>query len=480
MTEKTLSKAEHKKLTKELTKTRKHVWTLLDEKEKQNVLTYAQAYKDFITAAKTERESVMFLEAKAKDMGFVHLVAASKDDRLLMKNIRGKSLALIVLGKAPLTNGVRIVASHIDAPRIDLKQNPVYEDLSMVFLKTHYYGGIKKFHWVARPLSLHGVVFKQDGTQVQITIGEKADDPVVTINDLLPHLASKVQGDKKISEAVPAEKLNVLVGGYPLAAPEEAKDVVKLGILKLLHDTYGIIEEDLVSAEIEIVPAGEARDVGFDRAFVGGYGQDDRSCTYASFAALSELINTNKQPEQTSIALFMDKEEIGSDGNTGAKSRLLELILYDLSRHTQEKIEPDTALRIMAASRAISADVTAGIDPDYQDVHEKRNDALIGHGICLTKYTGSRGKSSANDAHAEYLGWIRGVWNEAKVIWQAGELGKVDEGGGGTVAKYLAWYGMDVVDAGTPLLSMHAPFEIAHKADLYMTYKAYLAFYEAK
>ncbi|MGC9022162.1 MAG: aminopeptidase, partial [Dissulfurimicrobium sp.] len=373
----------------------------------------------------------------------------------------------------PVNEGVLMIASHIDAPRLDLKQNPLYEELDMAYLKTHYYGGIKKFQWVTRPLALHGVAIKGDGRVAYIRLGEDADDPVFTINDILPHLAYKVQAEKKTSEAVPGEKLNVIFGGNPLLGPEDMKDAVKLSILKILNERYGIVEEDLVSAELELVPAGTARDVGLDRAFVGAYGHDDRSCAYAALKAVLE----QQQPDRTIMAVFLDKEEIGSEGNTGAKSKFLELIMYDIIRRSGFKLGPDTLVRTFMNSRAISGDVTAGVEPDYQEVHEKRNDALMGYGICLTKYTGSRGKVGANDAHAEYVGWIRNIWNKAGVIWQTGELGKIDEGGGGTVAKYLAGYGMDVVDAGTPLLSMHSPFEVAHKADLFMTYKAYSAFY---
>jgi aspartyl aminopeptidase len=317
------------------------------------------------------------------------------------------------------------------------------------------------------------VVVKEDGRIIDVKIGDDPDDSTLVINDILPHLAYKVQADKKISEAIPAEKLNVLLGGIPLIGPDELKDAVKLRVLKLINERYGIVEEDLISAELEVVPSGPARDVGFDRAFVGGYAHDDRACAYTSLKALLELEN----PSLTSIALFLDKEEIGSDGNTGAKSRFLELILYDLMKKQGLAPSPDSLLRIFLSSRAISADVTAGIDPDYQEVHEKRNDAKMGYGICLTKYTGHRGKVAANDAHAEYMGWVRRIWNKSGVVWHAGELGKVDEGGGGTVAKYLAFHGIDVVDAGPPLLSMHSPFEIVHKGDLYMAFKAYKAFY---
>lgn len=471
----TYSKNEIKQLKKLLGCERRSIWPQLTNDERKKVMEYAAGYMSFLTKAKTEREAVKFIIEAGRKAGFQPLTTTKGNDNKLYWQINGKVAALIHLGKNDILDGINLIASHIDAPRLDLKQNPLYEELEMAYLKTHYYGGIKKFQWVARPLAIHGIILTQSGKTIDILIGEHASDPVFTINDLLPHLAGKVQADKKLSEAVPAEKLNILFGGLPILGPEDMKEAVKLNILKILHDQYGITEEDFISAEIEITPAGPARDVGLDRAFVGGYGQDDRICAYTSMSAILGI----KQPYHTSIALFMDKEEIGSDGNTGAKSRILELLLYDLLNYMGKKTTADTLLQIFRNSRAISADVTAGIDPDYQEVHEKRNDALMGYGICLTKYTGSRGKYGANDAHAEYINWIRRTWNQAGIIWQAGELGKVDEGGGGTVAKYLAYHGMSVVDAGPPLLSMHSPFEIAHKADLFMSYKAYEAFYNS-
>jgi aspartyl aminopeptidase len=473
MNDKRISKTECKRLTKELFHSRRPVWPQLTSQGREAAFSYAEEYKDFISQAKTEREAVAAIGDMATRHGFVHIGQATPKSRKLLWTFRDKVAAMAVVGTRPLSRGARIIASHIDAPRLDLKLNPLYEDLDMAFLKTHYYGGIKKFHWVARPLALHGLVLKGDGTAIRIGLGDRPEDPVLTINDLLPHLAHKIQAEKKISEAVPAEKLNVLVGGLPVIGPEETKDAIKLRLLRLLNEKYGLIEEDLVSAELEVVPAGSARNVGIDNAFVGGYGQDDRACAFASAKAVLEL----SEPDATAIAIFLDKEETGSDGNTGAKSRMLEIILFDLMRHSGLPLEADTIVRVFVASKAISADVTAGVDPDYQEVHEKRNDALMGYGICLTKYTGSRGKYAANDAHAEYVNWIRRVWNKAGVIWQAGELGKVDEGGGGTVAKYLAEEGIDIIDSGPPLLSMHSPFEVAHKADLFMTFKAYLAFF---
>lgn len=471
---KTYSKNEIKQLKKQLLSERRTIWSQLTHDERKEIMEYAGGYIHFLTEAKTEREAVKYLIETARKADFEPISKGSGAKKLFWQ-INGKVAALIHLGKQDILDGIHLIASHIDAPRLDLKQNPLYEELDMAYLKTHYYGGIKKFQWVARPLALHGVVLTQTGKTIELVLGEHASDPVFTINDLLPHLAGKVQADKKLFEAIPGEKLNILFGGLPILGPEDMKEAVKLNILNILHAQYGITEEDFISAEIEITPAGPARDIGLDRAFVGGYGQDDRVCVYTSMTAMLKI----KNPAHTCIALFMDKEEIGSDGNTGAKSRILELLLYDLLNYMGKKTHPDTLLQIFRNSRAISADVTAGIDPDYQEVHEKRNDALMGYGICLTKYTGSRGKYGANDAHAEYVNWIRRTWNQNRIIWQAGELGRVDEGGGGTVAKYLAYHGINVVDAGPPLLSMHSPFEIAHKADILMSHKAYEAFYNS-
>ena len=463
-------KYEFKALKEKLALKPRPVWDLIGDKEKKEVEELAQAYRTFLSEVKTERESVEWMAEKLKEAGFSEEAEAR---RLVV--FRDKMLAVMVAGKKPPYYGLRLIATHIDSPRLDLKLHPLYEDLDLAFFKTHYYGGIKKFHWVARPLSLHGVVVKTDGTKVKISLGEAPGDPVFTVCDLLPHLDRKVQREKKVSEAIPGEKLNVLVGGLPLVGKEEDQERVKLSILKLLHDRYGISEEDFISAELEMVPAGPALEVGLDRAFIGGYGQDDRICAFAAFKALLDL----KTPVYSTLVVFMDKEEIGSDGNTGAKSRFLERLLYEYLKMYGVTPGGDTVLETFLRTRAISGDVTAGIDPHYMEVHEKLNDARIGYGVVLTKYTGHGGKYMANDAHAEYMAWLRRIFSEAGVVYQAASMGKVDEGGGGTVAKYLASYGMDIVDMGPPLLGMHSPFEIAHKADLYMTYRAYLAFLSA-
>jgi aspartyl aminopeptidase len=362
----------------------------------------------------------------------------------------------------------------LDAPRLDLKTHPLYENQELAFLKTQYYGGIKKYQWLARPMALHGVVCTKKGKQVQIHIGDDPSDPVFTVLDLLPHLSRKSQSEKKVSEAFEAERMNLLIGGLPVDA-EEGEEKVKLAVLKILQDKYGLDENDLISAELEIVPAGPARDVGLDRALVGAYGQDDRA---SSFAALEGILNA-ENPEITSLALFVDKEEIGSDGSTGARSRFLELLVAGLIEASGQKASFLKVARALADSKAISADVASAFDPDYPEVHEKLNAAYMGHGVVLHKYTGSGGKYGASDANAEFMAWVRRVWDQAGVVWHAGGLGKVDEGGGGTIAKFLAQHGMEIVDAGPPVLSMHSPFEISHKADIYSACMAFKAFFKA-
>jgi len=446
------------------------VWDLVDESTREAIMAYGERYKSFLDRAKTEREGVTEIQSLAQGRGFVDLNARSSGPRTYY-NYKGKTIVLAVQGRRPLKDGLRLVAAHIDSPRLDLKQYPLYEDTDLAFLKTHYYGGIKKYQWLARPLALHGVILKTDGSRVELKVGEEPSDPVFTVCDLLPHLARKMQMDKKVTDAFEGEKLNVLVGSLPLG-DKDTKERFKLHLLKHLEDLYGIREEDLVSAELEVVPAGPARDLGWDRSLVGGYGQDDRSCVYAAL----EAVLLAPKPEYTCLALFYDKEEVGSDGNTSARSCLLEEIVELLLERRKEKA---AGRRVLMASRAISADVTGGLDPDYPEVHEKRNAARLGYGVALTKFTGHGGKYSANDAHAEYIAWLRRVFQEAGVIWQASHLGKVDEGGGGTIAKYLAVHGLEIIDCGTPLLSMHSPFEVASKADLFMTFKAYQAFFTA-
>jgi len=469
-----MNKTKMKRLEKELKFKPALVWDKLKAEERKAAVKLCEDYKAFLGAAKTEREAVREIEARAAAAGFQAISKRKKPGRVYA-SFMNKTAALAVPGRKPLTEGLRVIVSHIDAPRLDLKPHPLYEEVDLVLFKTHYYGGIKKHQWLSRPLALHGRVIKADGKVLDMVVGEDDKDPVLTIADLLPHLAGKVQAGKKVSEAFPGEKLNLLAGSLPLG-DEEVKERFKLAVLELLRTRYGLIEEDFLSAEFEAVPAGRARDVGLDASMVGSYGQDDRICAFTSLTALLNI----KRPPYACVALFMDKEEIGSDGATGAKSRFFEDFLADLFTLAGKTPSSAALRKTLMNTRAISADVTAAIDPDYQEVHEKMNAARMGYGPCVTKYTGSRGKSSASDASAEYLGWLRQVFNSASIVWQTGELGKVDEGGGGTVAKFLAEHGMEIVDCGPPLLDMHSPFEISSKADVYMTSRAYQAFYLAE
>jgi aspartyl aminopeptidase len=454
------------------------VWDLLTDDEKEEAFRLAERYKHFLDQAKTEREAVAFLREQALKKGFQPVDITSDiapSTGRYFKTFRGKVIGLAVTGNLPVSEGFHLVASHIDSPRLDLKQNPLYEELDLALLKTHYYGGIRKYQWLARPLALHGKVITGNGNELNIVIGEADHDPVFTISDLLPHLAGKIQGNKKISEAFEGEKLNLLCGSIPIA-PGETKERFKLMVLHYLYETYGMTEEDFISAEFEAVPAGKARDIGFDRSLIGAYGHDDRICAFTSFEALLSVSDN----QHTAIAFFYDKEEIGSEGNTGAQSCFMKEFISDLLIRTGRESDEKTLRKALINARALSADVNAAMDPDYQEVHEKRNAARLGYGICLTKFTGAGGKKGANDANAEYVGTLRNLFNDKGVVWQTGELGKVDEGGGGTVAKFLASYGMDVIDCGPAVLSMHSPFEVASKGDLFETVKAYAAFYHLK
>jgi len=473
MPQKKMTKKQIKDLSKKLNYAPRLVWDEISAAEKKRVFSFADGYKTFLDCAKTEREAVSHIRTSAEKSGFL-LERTTGTPAPLMRIFHGKTMALVKPGKDPLAKGVRIIVSHIDAPRLDLKQRPLYEDVDLAFLKTHYYGGIKKFQWLSRPLAIHGRVVKKDGNMLDLSIGEATTDPVFTVLDLLPHLARKVQYEKKLGDAIAGEKLNLIVGSLPLG-DKETKERFKLAVLHLLHESYGLTEEDLLSAELEVVPAGTARDVGWDRSLVGAYGQDDRICAYTSLKAILDTNDVSK----TAVALFVDKEEIGSEGATGAKSRFLESVIGDVMEMLGQQPSAIEVSRILARSRALSADVNGALDPDYQEVHEKQNAARMGYGVCMTKFTGSGGKYSANDADAEYVGWLRSLFNRKKVIWQTGELGRIDEGGGGTVAKFLAPYGMDIIDCGPAILSMHSPFEVAHKGDLYMAYKGFRAFFEA-
>ncbi len=429
---------------------------------------YAKGYVKFLDAAKTEREAVTEGVKLAEAAGYRPYQfgdALRAGDKLYYNN-RGKNIFLFRIGTEPINNGIRITAAHIDSPRLDLKQVPVYEDNGMCFLKTHYYGGIRKYQWLALPLALHGVVVKQSGETVNVVIGEDETDPVLYITDLLPHLAG-AQAEQSVSKAFVGEKLNVLVGSQPLDGAD--KDAVKMGVLRYLNEKYGIVEEDFLSAELSLVPAAKARDLGFDRSMICGYGHDDRVCAYPSITALIDACDE----KHTSMCLLVDKEETGSDGVTGMQSSLITDLITEIS-----KALGGNEATVRANSKCLSSDVTATFDPNYADVYEYRNASLIGCGVGMCKYTGARGKGGTSDASAELVAWVRRCLNEAGVVWQTSELGKVDVGGGGTVAKYMANHNIDTVDLGVGVLSMHAPYEVISKVDLYEAYRAFKAFYE--
>ena len=428
---------------------------------------YAKNYMTFLDKAKTEREAVEECILMAEAAGYRPYALGDEikvGDKLYYNN-RGKNIFVFRIGSEPINNGIRITAAHLDSPRLDLKQVPLYEDNGMCFFKTHYYGGVRKYQWLAMPLALHGVVIKQDGTQVKITVGEDENDPVMYITDLLPHLAAG-QAGKTIKEVFPAERLNIIVGSKPLDGEE--KEGVKLGVLDHLYNAYGITEEDLLSAELCIVPAARARDAGFDRSMICAYGHDDRVCAYPSITALFDSEDTT----HTSMCLLVDKEETGSDGVTGMQSSLIIDVIAEIA-----KALGGNAATVRANSKCFSSDVTATFDPNFADVYEYRNSSLLGCGVSVCKYTGSGGKGGTSDASAELVGWVRRCLNEAGVVWQTSELGKTDVGGGGTVAKYLAKHNIDTIDIGVGVLSMHAPYELISKVDLYETYRAFKAFY---
>lgn len=443
------------------------------------VFRLGEDYKDFLNQAKTEREAVNAISQRALASGFVPWEELEGKEfapgTKFVRTFRGKAVVLGICGRDPLSAGLRLVGAHIDSPRLDLKPNPLYEGGNLALLKTHYYGGIKKYQWPVMPLALHGVVILADSRRIELALGEKEDDPVFTITDLLPHLG-KEQAEKKLKEAIEGECLNVLAGHIPYAGDEEIKDRVKLAVLDYLHRQYGLIEEDFLTAEIEVVPAGKARDVGLDRSMVGAYGQDDRVCAYAMLHAILGMA----APRHTALAFFADKEEIGSMGNTGAQGPIPLQMVADLNRLTLGDDSPSSLRQVFAASAALSADVDGALDPTFESVMDKLNAARLGGGVVLTKYTGSGGKFGANDAHAEYLARLRRLFNREGIVWQIGELGKVDQGGGGTIAQFLANLGLEVVDCGVAVLSMHSPFEVTSKVDIYYTSRAYQAFWQAE
>ncbi|MBQ9099654.1 MAG: aminopeptidase [Clostridia bacterium] len=449
---------------------KKSVYEHKDDAHIAAAYDYAKGYAAFLDAAKTEREAVTAGIRLATAQGFVpytmgeKVVAGGK----YYYNNRGKSLYLFTVGTESMENGIRISAAHIDSPRLDLKQCPLYEEAGMSFFKTHYYGGIRKYQWVATPLSLHGVIVKKDGSVIEVNVGEDDNDPIFYINDLLPHLGAE-SSRKPLGEAIPGEKLNILVGSRPFDNSGD-KDSIKLNTMVLLNEKYGITEDDFLSAELSIVPALKARDVGFDRSLIGAYGHDDRVCAYPALSAIFDCADS----KHTLMCVLADKEETGSEGNTGMKCDLFLDLIDELAKAT--KADPAV---VRANSKCLSADVSAAYDPNFSDVFEKRNTPLLSAGVVLTKFTGSRGKSGTNDASAEYIGWLRRIMEEDGVVWQAGELGKVDCGGGGTVAKFLAEHNIETVDLGVPVISMHAPCEVISKVDLYEAYRAFCAFCRA-
>ena len=461
---------------------KKNAWEKYPQGIKRDqVFQFAEEYRKFISACKTERECTANLYEKAKNAGFVDMdeLIASKGsvkagDKIVANNM-GKGLALFVMGRKDLAEGMNILGAHIDSPRLDLKQVPLYEDTEMAMLDTHYYGGVKKYQWVTLPMALHGVICKKDGTTVTVNIGDKPKDPVFGVSDLLIHLSAD-QLEKKAAKVIDGENLDLLIGSIPKVAEKKedekaVKDRVKANILDILSAEYGIEEDDFLSAEIEVVPAGEARDYGFDRSMIMGYGHDDRVCAYPSFEAILAV----EKPEYTSVCLLVDKEEIGSVGASGMQSRFFENCVAEVLNLAGSYSEL-AVRRALKNSKVLSSDVSAAFDPNYPSVMEKRNSAYFSKGLVFNKYTGARGKSGSNDANAEYVAKLRKILDTTDVSFQTAELGKVDQGGGGTIAYILANYDMNVIDSGVAVLNMHAPWEIISKVDLYEAYRGYIAF----
>ncbi len=449
----------------------KHASEVISQSETDKADEFCEEYKNFLNKAKTEREAVIYVLDKAKKNGYVEFDRDKKyqaGDKVYYNN-RGKSVILAVIGKKSLKEGIRLSAAHIDSPRLDMKQNPLYEDSDIAYFKTHYYGGIKKYQWTAIPLSLHGVVVKKDGTKAQVNVGEDDGDPKFVVTDLLPHLAAE-QMKRTLADGIRGEELNIVIGSRPFK-DDEASEKVKLNVMNILFEKYGITESDFLSAELEAVPAFKATDIGFDRSMIGSYGHDDRVCAYPAAEAIFNIEN----PDYTAVTVLTDKEEIGSDGNTGLNSSYFKYFVADLAN--MQGVNYHT---VLSNTQCLSADVNAAFDPTFADVSEKRNASYVNKGVVITKYTGSRGKAGTSDASAEYMGKIRSMLDGENIVWQSGELGKVDAGGGGTVAMYLAALDIDVVDLGVPVLSMHAPFEVVAKLDVYMAYRAFKAFFEEK
>ena len=457
---------------------RPNAWLTYSDADMQDLETVAKKYRHFLNVGKTERECITQIVKEAEEAGYVSLEEKVKNGEALKAGDKvyqvgmQKIIALYHIGEDDLAQGRNILCAHIDSPRLDIKQNPLYEDTDLAYLDTHYYGGVKKYQWVALPMAMHGVIVKKDGTVVNVTVGEDEDDPVLYITDLLIHLAGQ-QMAKKASEAVEGEKLDILIGSQPLKdlPDDKKKEAVKENVLRILNEKYGVEEEDFLSAELEIVPAGKARDCGLDRSMIAGYGQDDRVCAYTSLLALLEM----EAPKRTSCCLLVDKEEIGSVGATGMQSHFFENsvaeVLDAMGQYSDLRLR-----KALKNSSMLSSDVSAGYDPAFAEAFEKKNSAYLGRGIVLNKFTGARGKSGSNDANAEYVARVRRIFDDHKICFQTAELGKVDVGGGGTIAFIAALYGMEVIDSGVSVLSMHAPWEVTSKADVYEAKKAYKAF----
>ena len=448
-------------------------WKSVNDEKRQAIFDFSKGYMDFLNQAKTEREFVKKARKLADQNGFKDIIefdTLKPGDKVYFVN-RNKSMYLAVIGTESIEKGLHIIGSHVDSPRLDLKPNPLYEDTEMAYFKTHYYGGIKKYQWTTIPLSIHGTIVKTNGEKIDICIGEDENDPIFTITDLLPHLAQD-QMEKKLKNGIDGEDLNLLIGSIPYE--EKGKDQVKLNILNILHQKYGITEADLTSTEIEVVPAFRARSMGFDESMVAAYGQDDKVCAYTSLAAMMELENV----KNTAICILSDKEEIGSMGNTGMESHMFDFFVSEILNKLGVN-KPNLLDKVFCFSKMLSSDVDAGFDPIYASVSDKINAGFLGKGISLNKYTGARGKSGASDANAEYVAWVRKVLEENNIHYQVAELGKVDVGGGGTIAYIIANKGADVIDCGVPVLSMHAPYEVTSKYDIYSAYKTYKAFWNA-
>lgn len=463
-----------KELYDSLTYTKKNAYLEMSSEEIEEMNELSAKYMNFLDNGKTERECVCEAVKSAIDAGFKNLddLESLKPGDKVYKINREKNIFMAIIGTDYITKGLNIAGAHIDSPRLDLKQNPLYESTDMALLKTHYYGGLKKYQWPTIPLALHGVIYNSDGKKINISIGEKEDDPVFVITDLLPHLA-KDQMSKKMTEGIAAEDMNILIGGMPVEA-EDVKEKVKFAILKLLNEKYGIDEYSFRFAEIEAVPAQKAKNVGLDKSFIGSYGHDDRVCAYTTLCGILDT----EAPKKTAVAILVDKEEIGSMGNTGAQSAFMMMTIAEVIEKLTGSCSVTTLNKVIKNSACMSSDVSAAVDPNYLSVSEEKNSSYAGYGVAIMKYTGARGKYDSSDANAEFVYEIGKIMDNNGVIWQTGELGKVDQGGGGTIAQYVANLNMNVIDCGVPVLSMHAPFEVVAKSDVYMAYRAYKAFYK--